>query len=85
MGMAWIDNLQTGTYQIGSNVGFNASFTQGSANWVANAQVGSGTLQIIARTESRVTGSFSFVLEPLAGTGAAGTRTISGGTFDLPR
>ncbi len=46
----------------------------------------SGSFQIVSRSGNRITGTFSFVAQPLAGTTTVGNRTVSNGTFafDLP-
>lgn len=43
----------------------------------------SGTFQIVSRTGNHITGTFSFVAQPLAGTTTVGNRTVSNGTFDF--
>jgi hypothetical protein len=80
---AHIDNQQPGTYTIGQSIGFNASVTQGSAMWAANAQQGSGTLSITTRTPNRVAGTFSFTMPPAPGSSATGTKQITNGQFDV--
>lgn len=83
--LAWahIDNQQPGTYTIGSSIGFNASVSQGSAMWVANAQQGSGTLTVTTRTPNRVAGTFSFTMSPPPGSSATGTKQVTNGQFDV--
>ncbi len=82
MGMAWVE-AGTGTYTIGSSVGANANYNvSGGGGWTAGSGQGSGTITITARTATRVAGSFSLQLQPLASTGATGTKTLTG-SFDL--
>lgn len=79
---AWMDE-GTGTYTIGTSVGTNASFTiPGQGIWSASVAQGSGTITVTNRTDDRVAGTFSFVMEP-AGGGATGTVTITEGSFDV--
>lgn len=80
---AWFDE-GVGTYQIGTSVGFNANWSplESGQTWVAGTIGGSGTLNVTLRTANRVVGTFQFELVPSPGTGATGTRTIVGGSFD---
>lgn len=43
----------------------------------------SGSFQIVSRSGNHITGTFSFVAQPLAGTTTVGNRTVSNGTFDF--
>jgi hypothetical protein len=45
---------------------------------------GSGTVTIVAISQTSASGTFQFVLLPYIFTGASGTRVITGGTFNLP-
>lgn len=82
MGMAWTDT-GPGTYVIGTAIGANANYNvSGGGGWTAGAGQGSGTITITTRTATRVAGSFSFQLAPIGGTGATGTKSLSG-SFDL--
>jgi len=59
------------------------SGTSQTATWYSQGQGGTGTVTITSATASRIVGSFSATLVPLAG-GAAGLLTVSG-TFDFGR
>lgn len=83
---AWQDQQGTGTWTIGgggNSVGFNASLTSGTQQWVASVIGGSGTLTITTRTANRVAGTFSFTMVPVPGTSTTGTRNITNGQFDV--
>lgn len=86
MAFAWQDQQGTGTWTIGgsgSSVGFNASLTSGTQQWVASVIGGSGTLTITTRTANRVAGTFSFTMVPVPGTSTTGTRNVTNGQFDV--
>jgi len=81
LAFAWVE-AGTGTYQIGTAVGFNGNLTIAGGIWVANGSAGDGTLVVTTRTSDRIAGTFSFVMTAGSG-GASGTRTVSQGTFDI--
>lgn len=80
---AHIDNQQPGTHTIGQSVGFNASLTSGTQQWVASTSGGSGTLTITTRTANRAAGTFSFTMVPSPGSSATGTKQVTNGQFDV--
>lgn len=82
MGMAWLDE-GTGTYTIEPGEVANANFSTGGAVWVANAHQGGGTVVVTARSPGRIAGTFSFTLDPVPNTAAAGTRSVTQGVFDV--
>ena len=58
--------------------------TAGTGSWIGNVAFGAAAVNVATATATAVSGSFSGTLEPVAGSGAAGTKTISGnfsGTF----
>ncbi len=75
-----------GTYPLGVNTGTTAggtlTMTFGSASWWTPLNGKSGTLTITSLTSSRVVGTFSGELAPLAG--GTGNVHITNGTFDVP-
>jgi hypothetical protein len=82
LGIAWADE-GIGSYVIGPGTNANGNFSVGSALWTAGAHQGGGTINVTARTESRVAGNFTLTLEPVPNTDATGTRTVTQGTFDV--
>ena len=83
-----------GTFTIADGSVISMSFHEGPypsvggptsqpPSWFASSVggVGSGTITITMYSQSRVTGTFSFVGEP--GSPATGTRTITDGKFDV--
>jgi hypothetical protein len=81
MAFAWVEG-GTGTYQVGSSVGFNANLTIAGGTWVANATGGTGTLVVTSRTANRIVGTFNFTMNASAG-GATGTRNVTQGAFNI--
>jgi Family of unknown function (DUF6252) len=75
----------TGTYVLGPTSAANAMILIGNPaqGWQAAVGIGSGTIAISALTTTRASGTFSFVLAAVPGTGATGTRTITEGSFDV--
>jgi microcystin-dependent protein len=82
LGLAWI-GTGTGTFAIGSSIGAVGTHTFTGKVWSASAIQGSGSIVVTTRTSNRVAGTFSFVLQADAASGATGTRTITQGQFDL--
>ena len=73
----------TGTFQVASQDGTNASFISGGKSWnAAFGTGGSGTITVTTLSATRVAGTFSFVAVALAG-GATGTKTVTNGSFDI--
>lgn len=58
-----------------------AQVEEGGVVWYAGAQGGSGTLTVTELTESRATGSFSFVAA--MPNDSEDTRSVTNGTFDV--
>jgi hypothetical protein len=82
LGFAWLDE-GTGTYAIGATSATVGTHTFSGNTWSASSAQGSGSIVVTTTTANRVAGTFSFVLEADAGSGATGTRTITEGSFDL--
>lgn len=82
LGMAWVDE-GAGTYTIEPGEVANANYSAGSALWIANAHQGIGTVVVTTRSPGRVTGTFTFTLEPVPNTAATGTRSVTQGVFDV--
>jgi Family of unknown function (DUF6252) len=75
-----------GTYPIGPPVAVasnRGTVTDGTAEWLADASTGSGTIILGSLTANRATGTFSFNAEPVAGTTASGTRIVTEGAFSV--
>ena len=51
--------------------------------WDAQVGHGAGTVTFSALNETGATGTFSFTLLPMVGTNAAGTHTVTNGTFNV--
>jgi Family of unknown function (DUF6252) len=75
----------TGTYVLGPSSAANAMILIGNpaAGWQAAVGTGSGTIVIGTLTSTRASGTFSFTLAAVPGTGATGTKTITEGSFDV--
>jgi len=78
-----------GTYDVGLSPGLAAASavvpaTGPSPSWVAGT-TGSGTFTISSMTATRIRGTLSATLGPLAGSGATGTLTIANLAFDIGR
>jgi hypothetical protein len=74
-----------GTYSVapGNTHGALANvITDGPAFWASNQPGGSGSITFSSITESAVIGTFSFVAVGIEG--AAGTRTVTNGRFNIP-
>jgi hypothetical protein len=75
-----------GTYPIGPPVATasnRGTVTEGTAEWLADASTGSGSITLASLTATRATGTFSFTAEAVAGTGASGPRVVTDGTFSV--
>lgn len=76
-----------GSYPLGMNLnnatGGTITFVDGSRSWLTVPTGSAGVITIATLTESRVTGSFSFVAAPFAGT-QGGPIIVSAGEFDAP-
>lgn len=79
--MAWVDSGPR-TYTIGQSIGLNASLIDGSNAWTAAGQQGSGSVTVTTRTAERVAGTFSYSMAA-SGSGTAGPRSVTNGTFDI--
>ena len=75
-----------GTYPIGPPVeaaSNRGTVTEGTAEWLADASTGNGTIILGSLTADRATGTFSFNAEPVAATAASGTRGVTEGAFSV--
>ena len=76
-----------GTYPVALTSGVNASLAiivgSTAQSWQAVQNSGSGSVTLTAISANRATGIFQFTVVPVAGTGAAGTRSITQGAFDV--
>ena len=87
LNLTLFSNLVAGTFPVGNEYTVTwtpDARTADSANtwWEANSTRGSGSLTITTNTSDRITGHFSLVLAPGAGSSAAGTRSVQG-EFDV--
>jgi hypothetical protein len=82
LSFAWM-NTGTGTYAVEPGGVTLVTYVSSSKAWSASSSQGSGSLEITALTANRAAGTFSFVLQADAASGATGTRTITEGHFDL--
>jgi hypothetical protein len=72
-----------GTFTTGQLSAVNAHLTQGSQGWQAALTNGTGTVTLTTLTAGHAVGTFSFTLVPVAGSGAAGNKSVTSGTFDV--
>ena len=72
----------TGTYTTANTPSMVATYTDGTDGWVAGSGVGSGTVNITAISATGATGTFSFTLQGVPGTGTEGSVSVSG-SFNL--
>jgi hypothetical protein len=72
-----------GTTSVGLTSGTNAQLAQDTQGWQAAVTNGSGTVNITSINATSATGTFSFTLVPVVGTGASGNRTVSNGSFSV--
>jgi len=87
--------LTVGTYQIGGQPSIyggdsyaliaicSSAASQVCPAWTAQPQLGSGTVTITTLTDRSITGTFSFTLVALSGTGATGSVAITNGNFSV--
>lgn len=54
------------------------SCTAGTGVWFANIAAGTGTITVTSSSATGISGSFSATMEPVAGSGGSGNKTISG-------
>lgn len=59
------------------------ALTPSGMAWQAFGSFGSGTVTITTLTSTNAVGTFSFTLRGVPGTGATGTKSIVGGTFNV--
>ncbi len=83
IGLGFIpDGLKT--YPIGPSEPTNGNLSLGSTqSWAASASMGSGTVTLTSFTANSASGTFMFVADPVASTGATGTRSVTEGVFDV--
>jgi hypothetical protein len=73
-----------GVYSIGAEAQHAAVHAfPGGASWLANQSIGSGTITLSTFTETRVVGTFAFVLAPAPGGSAISPKRVTLGVFDL--
>jgi hypothetical protein len=74
-----------GAYALGPLSAANAQVLIGNpaAGWQAAVGIGNGTIIINSLTSTSASGTFSFSLVPVAGSGAAGTKSITDGVFNV--
>ncbi len=73
-----------GTYPIGPTQPTNANVSLGTPNsWSASSAVGSGSITLTTFTANSASGTFFFTAEPVATTGATGTKVVTEGVFDV--
>jgi hypothetical protein len=80
-----------GTFPIpatGLGAGTNALLNMTTAggvpgSWKADVNGGTGTIVINSYTSAGMSGTFSFVMQPVPGSGVSGTKTVTDGKFDL--
>lgn len=75
----------TGTYTLGPLSAANAQVLIGNpaAGWQAAVGIGSGTITVTSLTSTAASGTFSFSLVAVPGSAAAGTKSITEGTFNV--
>ncbi len=73
-----------GSYPMGPDQPTNADLTFGGGkSWGASPFLGSGSVTLTSMSEHRATGTFAFTADPVESTGAAGTKVVTEGTFDV--
>jgi len=74
----------TGTFSIGEGRAVSVGLSIGSGKWVAGQGLGSGTIEVTTFTETRIAGTFSFVVVTQGGgLGSPITRDVTDGSFDI--
>jgi hypothetical protein len=81
IGITALDTMFVGTHPVGGNFNVSATYTEDSASWETNSRVGSGSLTVASLSQTRMAGSFDFVMVP-AGSSGGGTRSVRG-SFDV--
>jgi Family of unknown function (DUF6252) len=71
----------TGSYDLSAGSA-NGTVTEGGSQWFAVGLGGSGTMTITSLSSNHAAGTFVMTGGPIAGT-AVGTRSVTGGTFDV--
>jgi len=73
------------TYRIGPLTTTNATLQVGdpARAWRAGSSVGSGSVTLTMLTPLLAVGTFTFSMEPVAGSGATGTRLVTDGVFNV--
>lgn len=67
----------------GSVVGAEVLLSDAAGTWSTGAPATGGTLTVTEISATRIRGTYTFTVKPVAGT-ATGTRTVTNGTFDVP-
>ncbi len=78
-----IPDTGTGTFTLGAAEPVGAGLDIGDSSWGAGGGTGSGSITVTSRTEARMTGTFSFVVEGLTDGAAPASRSITNGQFDV--
>jgi hypothetical protein len=81
-------NRGLGTYSTGvidpQNVVVSTLTVSGSpAGWTSGPTSGRGSITITSFTSTTAAGTFTLTLDPTPGTGATGTKTVTGGAFNV--
>lgn len=73
------------TYRIGPLTRTNATLQVGdpARAWQAGSSVGSGSVTLTMLTPLLAVGTFTFSMEPVAGSGSTGTRVVTDGVFNV--
>ncbi|MEZ4703258.1 MAG: DUF6252 family protein [Rhodothermales bacterium] len=78
---------QLGPQTIGPTSPANATYSETAGatvvQWSAGIAAGSGTITVTELDGTHIAGTFSYVAEASATTGATGTKTITEGSFDI--
>ncbi len=72
-----------GTFTLGEGQPVGAGLNIGDAAWSAGGGLGGGSIDVASFSETRITGTFSFTLEVVAGGGTPATRSVTNGQFDV--
>ena len=72
-----------GVYPINAASGSLASLVIGAQAWQANILGGSGSIAVTTLTATGVSGTFTFTMVPVAGSGATGNKSITDGVFNM--
>lgn len=71
----------TGTFTVGLGNPVSAGVTLGPASYIAGSNIGSGSVVVTRAESNRIEGTFSFTVEPSAGSG--GSLSVTNGQFEI--